>query len=135
MKGGGGTELRRPVTLEPLLGVYPRAPFASIWKGSGATVNYPPRDKDGVQPEACYLVQADGESSLRHELDLQLLLSPLEAKTSKWLVGNKPAAAGVRARPRLLDLLVLGLPSLLFLCALVQNRPLQTETGPIRKLP
>lgn len=47
---------------------------------------------------------------------------------SQWLVGNQPAAAGAQARPRLLHLLVFGLPSLLFLRALVQNRPLGTDT-------
>lgn len=44
-------------------------------------------DKDTVQPEDRYLIQADGKSSLRHKLDLQFLLSPLETKTSQSLVG------------------------------------------------
>lgn len=83
-------------------------------------------DKDTAQPEDRYLIQADGKSSLRHKLDLQFLLSPLETKTSQSLVGineqrHQRASATV-------DLLLLGLLSLLFLCALVHNRPLRTET-------
>lgn len=38
-----------------------------------------------------------------------------------------------RRRSAAVDLLVFGLPSLLFLCAPVQNRPLRTET-PIKNL-